>query len=145
MDPISGPIAALVPATTGPVATDLIAKTAPDSLAAAQFAALMAPVPAAAVAPAPGAAALAATSGAGLAGPVSVGDRILSGMHGVAGDMQTAWGNISGMLRAGEHQVGIQDMLRLQMNLMQVTMQYELVGKAVSRAGQNIDHLVRLQ
>ncbi len=144
MDPISGPIAALAPATTGPIATDPIAKAAPDSLAAARFAALMAqpPAPAAAAAP-PEVAALAA--GAGPAGPASVGDRILSGMHGVAGDMQTAWGNISDMLRAGEHQVGIQDMLRLQMNLMQVTMQYELVGKAVSRTGQNIDHLVRLQ
>lgn len=147
MDPISGPIAALAPATSGLAATDSIAKAAPDSLAAARFAALMAqpPVPVAAAAPAPEVAALSAASGAGPAGPASVGERILSGMHGVAGDMQTAWGNISDMLRAGEHQVGVQDMLRLQMNLMQVTMQYELVGKAVSRTGQNIDHLVRLQ
>ena len=146
MDPLSGPIAALAQVAPGLSATDSIAAAPPDSLAAARFAALMAqpPVPAGAM-PALDAPAVAAAPGLEPAAPASVGDRILSGMHGVAGDMQTAWGNISGMLRAGEHQVGIQDMLRLQMNLMQVTMQYELVGKAVSRTGQNIDHLVRLQ
>ncbi|GAB1387136.1 hypothetical protein MASR1M59_22840 [Melaminivora sp.] len=101
------------------------------------------------LAPAAGLSAPAAAAPAQAAGipavNASVGERILSGMQNVSGDMRTAWGDISQMLQAGERQVGIQDMLRLQMNLMQVTMQYELVGKAVSRSGQNIDHLVRLQ
>lgn len=74
-----------------------------------------------------------------------MGERILTGMQSASGDMQSSWKNIAGVLEGGDRNVNMQDMLRMQMNLMQVTMQYELVGKAVSRAGQNIDHLVRLQ
>jgi type III secretion protein I len=41
-------------------------------------------------------------------------------------------------------QPAISDMLRLQTELLQVSVQYELVGKAVSRSTQNIDTLVRM-
>ena len=38
----------------------------------------------------------------------------------------------------------IADMLRLQADLVQISVQYEMVGKAVSRTTQNIDTLVRM-
>ncbi len=38
----------------------------------------------------------------------------------------------------------IGDMLRVQSEMLQVSVQYELVGKAVSRTTQNIDTLVRM-
>ena len=113
MDPISGPIAAIAQATPGLAATDLVANKAPDNLAAARFAELMAQP----LAPAAGLSAPAAAAPAQAAGipavNASVGERILSGMQNVSGDMRTAWGDISQMLQAGERQVGIQDMLRL--------------------------------
>lgn len=145
MDVISSPITVLAQATPALAATDSIAMQGLDNTAAARFSAIMAQP--AALAPtadlASGAAppALAPVAGA----PSSMGERILSGMHSVSGDMQSSWKTIAGVLEGADRNVNMQDMLRLQMNLMQVTMQYELVGKAVSRAGQNIDHLVRLQ
>ncbi|GAB2734913.1 hypothetical protein GCM10027019_12900 [Melaminivora jejuensis] len=115
-----------------------------DSLAAQRFAAIMAQPVAAPVAPAPAALAP-AIAPASAAAASSIGERILSGMGGISGDMQASWKAVAEVLQRGEHQVNLQDMLRLQMNLVQVTMQYDLVGKVVSRSGQNIDHLVRLQ
>ena len=41
--------------------------------------------------------------------------------------------------------MGMQDLLKLQLQLVQVSVQYDLVGKAVSRSTQNFDQLVRIQ
>lgn len=148
MDMISSPIAALAQAAPALAAPDSIATTSLDTLAAERFSAIMAQPLAAS-----GAVAVAATpevssaavAAVGTGSSSSMGERILSGMQGVSGTMQASWKNIAGVLEGSAGNVNVQDMLKLQMNLMQVTMQYELVGKAVSRAGQNIDHLVRLQ
>lgn len=120
---------------------------APDALATARFSALMQQPPAAsehiAGATATGSAIAAAASQAPQAH--SVGDRILHGMQGVSNDFQTAWKSVNATLDANAQAPNMQDMMRLQLQLVQVSVQYDLVGKAVSRSTQNFDQLVRIQ
>lgn len=53
---------------------------------------------------------------------------------------------MSGVLNStASASLNIQDMLKLQMQLVQTSFQYELVGKAISRSTQNLDQLVRIQ
>ena len=74
-----------------------------------------------------------------------MGDRILAGMQSVSGEFQSAWKSVSASLDANAETMGMQDLLKLQMHLVQVSVQYVLVGKAVSRSTQNFDQLVRVQ
>lgn len=74
----------------------------------------------------------------------TLGSQILSGLRGVAGDFSDKWKDISHSLDGLGAQPAISDMLRLQTELLQVSVQYELVGKAVARSTQNIDTLVRM-
>lgn len=145
MDPITGPLAALSSAT--PVLGAAPApKAAPDSLAAARFSAIMGhqPTP---VAEAVQAALAPAAAGSGVAAttPGSMGERILAGMNNVSSDFQSAWKSVSTVLDASDKNMNMQDLLKLQLQLVQVSVQYDLVGKAVSRSTQNLDQLLRLQ
>lgn len=140
MDPIIGSLAAIAPATqalTAPTAS----MAAPDSLAAARFGAIMGqPTPVAEAVQA----ALAPATAAGTT-PGSMGERILSGMNNVSSDFQSAWKSVSTVLDASDKNMNMQDLLKLQLQLVQVSVQYDLVGKAVSRSTQNLDQLLRLQ
>lgn len=145
MDPITGPLAALSTATQALGAAPA-PMAAPDSLAAARFSAIMGhqPTPVAeavqvALAPAAAGSSVAATS------PGSMGERILSGMNNVSSDFQSAWKSVSTVLDANDKNMNMQDLLKLQLQLVQVSVQYDLVGKAVSRSTQNLDQLLRLQ
>ena len=62
----------------------------------------------------------------------------------MATDFSDTWKDIAHGLDGMGAQPAISDMLRLQTELLQVSVQYELVGKAVSRSTQNIDTLVRM-
>lgn len=74
-----------------------------------------------------------------------MGDRILAGMQSVSGEFQSAWKSVSASLDANAETMGMHNLLKLQMHLVQVSVQYDLVGKAVSRSTQNFDQLVRVQ
>ena len=74
----------------------------------------------------------------------TLGGQILSGLRGVATEFSDKWQNVARSLDGMGARPAISDMLRLQTDLMQVSVQYELVGKAVSRSTQNIDTLVRM-
>ncbi len=74
----------------------------------------------------------------------TLGSQILSGLRGAAGDFSDKWKNISHSLEGLATKPAISDMLRLQTELLQVSVQYELIGKAVARSTQNIDTLVRM-
>lgn len=74
----------------------------------------------------------------------TLGSQILTGLRGVAGDFSDKWKDISHTLDGMGAQPAISDMLRLQTELLQVSVQYELIGKAVARSTQNIDTLVRM-
>lgn len=147
MDPISGSIAALAQTAQAPAASNSVVNPVADDMAAARFAAIMAqPVGVAPGAPAAVAAAAQAVAGSGAAGTTgSIGERILSGMASVSGEMQTAWNTVGEVVRRGESGMDLQGMLGVQMALVQVGIQYDLMGKVVTRSGQSIDQLVRLQ
>lgn len=74
----------------------------------------------------------------------TLGGQILSGLRSVTTDFSAKWQGISTGLENMGAQPAISEMLRLQSQLLQVSVQYELVGKAVSRSTQNIDTLVRM-
>lgn len=142
MDIVASPLVASLPVLPAPVAPTAV----PDASATARFAALM-QSPAAAGTPAMDHSASAAATAMhpAIDSPTSVGDRILAGMQGVSSDFQSAWKSVAATLDASADTMGMQDMLKLQMQLVQVSVQYDLVGKAVSRSTQNFDQLVRVQ
>ena len=110
----------------------------PSASAAADFAQLMAPddpPPADAVAHAP-----ASTSPNG---NPTMGDAILSGLRGVSSDVSEKWNAVSRALDMPNMQTA--DLLRLQLKVSQMSVEYDLVGKAISRSTQNVDQLVKLQ
>ena len=74
----------------------------------------------------------------------TLGGQILSGLRSVSTDFSAKWQSINSGLENMGAQPAVSEMLRLQSQLLQVSVQYELVGKAVSRSTQNIDTLVRM-
>jgi len=148
MDIVASPlVATTLPALSSPAVVTAV----PDASATARFAALMQAPPAAPTVMDSVAASMAAqpaagsTAAAAVKGPSSVGDRILAGMQGVSSDFQSAWKSVSASLDSNSQSMGMQDLLKLQLQLVQVSVQYDLVGKAVSRSTQNFDQLVRIQ
>lgn len=128
---------ALPPGLAGPVAA--------DQTATARFADLMAQpsarVDAATpvhdeVAPVPAVAAPASGK--------SLGDAILGGIRNASADFQDKWASVQSVLDNG-NLTSVSDMLRMQLGLVQMSVQYEVLGKAVSRSTQNIDQLVKMQ
>ena len=114
------------------------APAAADPLATARFAELMDGAP---VAPPEHAAPALALP------PVqerTIGDSILAGMQGLSTDFKQSLGAVQSVLDGGQAMT-LADMLRVQMGVVQMSVQYELVGKAVSRTAQNLDQLVKLQ
>ena len=75
----------------------------------------------------------------------NVGERILSGMQNISQDMKQKWSVVSQTLQDGGNNLTMQDMLRLQLHLTQASVQYEVLGKAISKSTQNFDQLVRVQ
>jgi type III secretion protein I len=78
-------------------------------------------------------------------GGQSVGDSILNGMRSLSDEFRGTWGNAQQMLAQKGAEMTLSDMLRMQMQLVQLSFQYELVGKSISRSTQNIESLVKIQ
>jgi type III secretion protein I len=74
----------------------------------------------------------------------SLGDAILSGMQNLSADFRQSWQTVNAALDGG-NLMTMSEMLKLQMGLVQVSLQYDMVGKAISRTTQNIDQLVKMQ
>lgn len=120
-----------------------------DALAAAQFSQLMGAQSAAVADAALGSQALGAAlqnSGPGAANgqAPTLGESILGGVNNLSEQFQQSWRSVHSALEGGQL-MPAGDLLKLQMGLTQMAIQYELVGKAVSRSTQNIDQLVKMQ
>ncbi|HYC37710.1 MAG TPA: type III secretion system inner rod subunit SctI [Usitatibacter sp.] len=134
MEPIGGiamqgALVAQVEATRSPGAA--------DAVEAMRFAEMVHPaeIPVAAAAPA-------------LDAPLAVrtpGDSILEGMKGLGSDFRDTWSAMRTALAQPMDNLTLADMLRLQMQMMQLSVQVEMVGKAISKSTQNIDQLSKLQ
>lgn len=146
---------AALPAVAAPAAVVPVPDAA-NQLAATRFAEMMAapaPVspPAEPVAQAPLAVLPQAVTPVALPPPAlaapdnrTMGDSILSGMQGLSAEFQQSWTTVNAALQSGS-EMSTTDMLRMQMGLVQMTIQHEFIGKTVSRATQNLDQLVKLQ
>lgn len=76
--------------------------------------------------------------------PQTLGNQILSSLQSVSTDYAQKWKNVTAGLDEVARRPSAGSMLKVQSELLQVSVQYELVGKAVSRSTQNIDTLVRM-
>lgn len=74
----------------------------------------------------------------------TLGDAILSGLQNMSNDFQQSWKAVSATLDANGPLTNT-ELLKLQMGVTQLSIQYDLVGKAISRSTQNIDQLVKMQ
>lgn len=74
----------------------------------------------------------------------TMGDNILAGMQSMSNEYQQSLKGIGAVLADGAN-LSVAELLKLQVGLMQISVQYELVGKAVSRSTQNLDQLVKVQ
>jgi len=135
------------PAAAGPATVE------PSTRAAEQFNALMnAPENGAGVQPAaqPGQAdgvqaAIQAAFAPSSSAPPTMGAQILQSLQSTAGEFSQKWQNISTRFDQVNELPTVVDMLRLQTDLLQVAVQYELVGKGVARTTQNVDSIVKMQ
>lgn len=76
--------------------------------------------------------------------PQSLGSQILSGLNHASDNYAQKWKNVTSALDNMTSHPSASSMLKIQSELLQVSLQYELVSKAVSRSTQNIDTLVRM-
>ena len=74
----------------------------------------------------------------------TLGDKILGGLSSLSTDLQQSWKNDAAAVN-NDGMMTTNDMLKLQMNLTQMSVQYDLLGKAISRSTQNIEQLVKIQ
>lgn len=74
----------------------------------------------------------------------TLGNQILASLQSSTTEFSQKWQGIAGGLEQMGERPAVADMLRMQAELLQVSVQYELVGKAVSRSTQNVDALVRM-
>ena len=57
--------------------------------------------------------------------------------------MQSKWAYVSETLSGAD--LGVTDALRLQMSVMQASVQYELISKGISKTVQNLDQTLKTQ
>ena len=88
----------------------------------------------------PGANTVAPTTGSDKSG---LGDAILSGLKSASDDLDQRFTQAQNMLAGPD--LGVADAMRLQLSIMQASMQYELINKGVSKMTQNIDQVLKTQ
>jgi type III secretion protein I len=74
----------------------------------------------------------------------TMGDSILTGLQNLSSEFQQSWQTVNNVLQSNER-LTIPDLLKLQMGLVQLSIQHEMVGKTISRSTQNLDQLIKLQ
>jgi type III secretion system YscI/HrpB-like protein len=132
MDPISGV------GMQGMVVAQLAtAAPAPSAIDATRFAEMVQP----AAAPAAAAAGTIPVPSVGQ----TPGDSILNGMSSVGTEFRDSWTAMQQALARPAGEMTTADMLRLQMHMVQLSVQVEMVGKVISKATQNLDQLAKLQ
>ena len=77
------------------------------------------------------------------AAPRTLGDAILQGLQSASSDITNAWRATGEVLKKPD--ITVSDMLRVQTMLLQSSVQYELVGKAVSKSTQSLENILKTQ
>ncbi len=132
--------AAIEPSVSGALASPA---TAPDELASARFAALMqAPEVSQPVPVHPGS--MHSDAVRSSAAPQSLGDRLLASLQTASGNYKSSFEEVQSALKSNQS-MEMREMMAMQLQITQMSVQYELLGKVVSRSTQNVDQLVRVQ
>lgn len=76
---------------------------------------------------------------------ITPGDSILNGMSSIGTDFKDSWSALQQALARPPGEMTVAEMLRMQMHMVQLSVQVEMVGKVVSKTTQNIDQLAKLQ
>jgi len=75
--------------------------------------------------------------------PRTLGDAILQGLQSASNDITNAWRATGEVLNKPD--ITVSEMLRVQTMLLQSAVQYELVGKAVSKSTQSLENILKTQ
>lgn len=110
-----------------------------DEVTAARFAEMMKPV-----APTDDPSQASRVAGSEPSKPRTLGESILEGMNHLSHEFDETRRAVRATLDPGA-KISFNDALRLQLTLAELSIQNELVGKAISRSTQNIDQLVKMQ
>jgi type III secretion protein I len=73
----------------------------------------------------------------------SLGDSIIAGLQSASNDVQAKWGHVSGLLANKE--LSMTEALNVQMSVLQVSVQYDLISKGISKSVQNLDQTLKTQ
>lgn len=78
-------------------------------------------------------------------GPSSIGTRILGTLQQSSNDLTGRWQAMAERLDHASAKPNVAELLHVQAQLLQVSVHYELVSKAISKSTQNVDTMVRMQ
>ena len=84
-----------------------------------------------------------AASEAVSAPPKNLGEAIISTLQTASTDMSRNWSTAAQLV--AQPNLTMADMLRLQMTVIQSSIQYELLGKAISKSTNNLDQILKTQ
>lgn len=83
------------------------------------------------------------TTAARTDGPRNLGNAILEGLHSASQDVSQRWKAAAQALEKPE--LGVADLMRLQLNVVQGSLQWELVSKAIGKSAQNLEQIIKAQ
>jgi len=76
-------------------------------------------------------------------GPRNLGNAILDGLEAASRDVSQRWQAAAQAIEKPE--IGVADLLRLQLNVVQGSLQWELVTKAIGKSAQNLEQIIKAQ
>ncbi len=78
-------------------------------------------------------------------GASTPGDAILRGITRMGGDLRASWHHLHVQAGDLDGSLSAREMFALQWHMVSMSVQFEAIGKGVSKATQNVDQLVRMQ
>ena len=74
-----------------------------------------------------------------------MGDQILAGMQSVSAELKTSWNSISNTLESTETLSSTAGLLKAQLEIAQLSLQFQFIGSATTWVTDGINQLVKMQ
>lgn len=84
------------------------------------------------------------SAAASSSGAETLGNQILTALQSASSGYTKTWQDTKARLESVARNESVVDMLRLQSDMLRLSVEYEMVGKLVARSTQNVDTLVRM-
>ncbi len=78
-------------------------------------------------------------------GPPTAGDAILQSLQRMGGELRHSWNDMQRRTVAEASPLSMHEAFTMQWHMITMSVQYEAIGKAVGKAAQDVDQLVRMQ